>query len=927
MLRFIWSHIRRRAGRSIALLLGVLVATTGFTLLTGSTETTRLQVTGMLDASARPAYDILVRPKGGRSLLENERNLLRPNHSSGLFGGITRAQLEQIKHLPGVDVAAPLAMMGYTMVTIPVSFDVTDAVDRTARQQVIRLDPTLLADRGMTRWADAPSYVYVTRNRLVIPNPQLGGQVPNRLCGNGLPGGRPYEVLPDGRRSIVCDTAELELPVSGGSQPLNGLTAAQRTSLRVVQMTPAGAFRSASYGVLSESASMGVLSEPRDRLIVSLPVTVPLLLAAIDPRAEAALTGIDRAITAGRYLAPDDRTEDRTLPVLGTAKPYLDQQFAVRYSRVSGSGVAGSHTQDLREHLRSRPRTLVGSAQQDVAEAYLRAMSRARSDRRGSVGQVFLMVRAGDPTYVVRPDGALGVAVREPDLDVYRKRDYVGLRMPGLALDAGFRPLTQWAVPPSDQGPRALKPVGLYDPEKLAGFSELSRVPLETYQAPTATGADAETRRLLADRPLLPNGNPGGYLATPPFLLMDLTHYPELDEPADPISVIRVRVDEIRGYDSVSAERVRRTAEQIALITGLDVDITFGSSPTRQTIVLPGGKFERPELRLTELWSRKGVASLIEQAVDRKSLLLFGLILLVCALFLANAVAAAVRDRRSELAILACLGWPARRLGAAILGEIALLGLAGGALALLIGMPLGAALDVRMPLSRALLAIPIGLLLALLAGLLPALRAAGAQPGAALRPAVLPVRRARRRRTILELAMANLGRVPGRTLLGAGSLAIGICSLTVLAAVQWAFHGQVQGTLLGDAVTLTVRGVDVVAAVATAMLGLLATADVLYLNIRDRAAEFATLRATGWSEPAIGRLVVYEGIGLGLLGVVLGAGAGLAGAAWFVGDLHSALIWAAVDTALAGLLVAGFAALVPALWLRRLPTSALLADE
>ncbi|MEV6630553.1 FtsX-like permease family protein [Actinoplanes sp. NPDC051470] len=60
------------------------------------------------------------------------------------------------------------------------------------------------------------------------------------------------------------------------------------------------------------------------------------------------------------------------------------------------------------------------------------------------------------------------------------------------------------------------------------------------------------------------------------------------------------------------------------------------------------------------------------QAADRKGLLLSGPVLVVCVLFLGNAVAAAVRDRRRELAVLAYLGWPAGRLAAAIMGEVAL---------------------------------------------------------------------------------------------------------------------------------------------------------------------------------------------------------------------------------------------------------------
>ncbi|MGE7317789.1 transcription termination factor Rho [Staphylococcus capitis] len=168
----------------------------------------------------------------------------------------------------------------------------------------------------------------------------------------------------------------------------------------------------------------------------------------------------------------------------------------------------------------------------------------------------------------------------------------------------------------------------------------------------------------------------------------------------------------MHGYSERSAERVRLIAERIAQATGLDVDITLGSSPAPQTVELPAGAFGRPDLRLTENWSALGVASTITKAVDRKSAALFLLVLVVCVLFLGNAVSAAVRDRRPELAVLACLGWPARQIGALLLGEVATLGLAAGVLAVGLAFPLGAALGIRVDWERALLAVPVALLLA-----------------------------------------------------------------------------------------------------------------------------------------------------------------------------------------------------------------------
>src|SRR5690606_225358 len=124
------------------------------------------------------------------------------------------------------------------------------------------------------------------------------------------------------------------------------------------------------------------------------------------------------------------------------------------------------------------------------------------------------------------------------------------------------------------------------------------------------------------------------------------------------------------------------------------------------------------------------------------------------------------------------------------------------------------------------------------------------------RPPVLATGRARRRRSTAALAAANLTRVPARSLAAVTALAVGVAAVTALLLITQQFHGEAQGTLLGDFVSIQVRGVDLAAAVTTVALGVLATADALYLNIRERAAELATLRACGWSDAELGRLIV-----------------------------------------------------------------------
>ena len=104
-------------------------------------------------------------------------------------------------------------------------------------------------------------------------------------------------------------------------------------------------------------------------------------------------------------------------------------------------------------------------------------------------------------------------------------------------------------------------------------------------------------------------------------------------------------------------------------------------------------------------------------------------------------------------------------------------------------------------------------------------------------------------------------------------------------------------------------------------------ADAVVISITERAPELATIRAFGWPEPALHRLVITEGALTGLAGSVAGAVLGLVAAAVFAGRLSPLLFAAAAAAAVAGVLVTCAAALLPAQLLRRLPAAQLLAEE
>ena len=164
--RLAWSQVRFRPARTLALVAGVLVAATAFTVLTAASRTAQVRTTGTVSANFRPAYDILVRPKGARTAVENRTGTVQPDFLSGIYGGITMAQYHQIQQIPGVQVAAPIAMVGYAQLEAAMFEPVPAAALAGSGRQLYRISTTWVSGNGASRVTQPPSYLYVTPRRL-----------------------------------------------------------------------------------------------------------------------------------------------------------------------------------------------------------------------------------------------------------------------------------------------------------------------------------------------------------------------------------------------------------------------------------------------------------------------------------------------------------------------------------------------------------------------------------------------------------------------------------------------------------------------------------------------------------------------------------------------------------------------------------------
>lgn len=909
--------------------------------------TSRAETVGTVSDNARSAYDVLVRPKSATTPVEQARGTVRDNYLSGIFGGITMKDYEAILGLPGVEVAAPVANLGYANVLGSVPVDFAD-FDLGPEPGLYRLKVTYRAANGAASYPDADQYFFYSGTPLTA-----GGY------GNTE---RTLQVA--GQTLWPCWYYNLD--PRGVGNPPNAIR--QQTA----EAFPRGdsAFDPEIRSTLS---CRPALPGPEDKAaevgMVDLPVAFPVLLSAVDPVQENALVGLAGTVTEGRYLEPAETPEVESerdaryavVPFLLSDSAFSDVDVGVELQQLrdgdSGDLVAKLSSPDARpwvdgltgQPLGFRSFELEGAFESVVSEQGGLAFQRTGS---GAGFQVDGTWTNGPVEYLLGSDEALTVTSL-PDAD---PKLWGSPNLADQAFDANVpvdnlatqvRPvdrITGVRCGPCRQNRNFLSPVvvGRFDPERIRGFSGLSRVPLETYREPVATGADPRSRELLNEEPLRPDRNLGGYLTQPPALVTSLSsldayfdsRVDSQEQAAAPISSIRVRAAGVTGIDAPSRERVLAVAAAITERVGQDVqvEVTVGTSPAPQQVTLPAGSYGPQALQVIEQWAQKGVALRITAAVDRKSLVLFCLVLIVCGLFVAQGSLASVRSRRTEIATLGAMGWTRAQAASVVLAEVLLVGVLGGAAGVALAAGAGRLLGISPAPRTVLLAFPVALAIALFAGLVSALWVSRLDPVAGLSPPLVAVARAGRADSRWALALLSARRTRVRTLVGASGLGVAVAALTFLTGTTLAYRAQVSGNLLGAAVVQQARAVDFVSIAVLFALGAFCLADVLLLSRHDSARDQAMLSATGWTARDVASLILREAAIVGGVGAIVGATTGLALSivvGWATLDSSSviALLTATGLALLASLATLLLASVAPVLAARRSSPSLALAGD
>ncbi|MGC2206993.1 MAG: FtsX-like permease family protein [Candidatus Dormiibacterota bacterium] len=863
------SHELRGQWRLTALLsFGLILAALAYVSLVGTASGTTTVLTGDIGKAWNTPYDLLVRPAGDVSKLESTKGLVSPNFISSISGGISEAQLASIRRIKNVTVAAPIAVVGYTTVDYTFNVPSVPSLLGSSSFAVLRVDEVATAEDGLANYPTAPTYIIWAPDGVLTTNSIFTSQL--SYAG---------KTIQCNNTNVLCDAATVVCTDCAG--PIGTFSPTE---------TPA-----------------------------ELAIPIPVMIAGIDPAAEAKLAGVKATLIKGHYLPLANKPLkvagiETLIPVIVSSKSFISETVEVKADALadpeavfSGKGLASlSGWSPVYKTSRS------------VQSLY----SQLALTNVGLPSDLANVVIPGEIHYRELAPGRLQAKTMPTETKELLNPNCINCMaddVPPDASDTWYRQLKVSSRIASKYG-FGFRVLGQYDPSKIPGFNVLAGGNLSAYAPPEALLPDG--------KPLLPSRNIASFITSPPLMLTTLAgaQYIADNFTNGPgpnfISVIRVRVAGTAKPSDTAQARLKAVAEAIERKTGLKVSLVKGSSALPIRVGLAKGKFGEPALTVTEYWGKEGAAITFLKGVNTESLVLFLLTVGVVTVLLAVVGQLAARRRRTDFGLLRAIGWPFGQVLRLALLEMALLGAVIGVATSVLAIGVSRVVEPEIPVLALLAVVPFVVVMSVLAPL-PALL------GAARSPAVASLKRRGalgkvRMRSVRSLALRDLlgpWRVESLLCVGASIIGSGLVGGVVL--VVGGFTGTLGPTTLGRYLASQVGPLDIVMIVIAIIAGAGASATLLTLAYLERQVEFSTLRAIGWPRGAVATVVAIQaltlGVGGGVLAAVVVAAGGLAIGAPVVTAVAASLLAIAVAVVTAGIAMTGTISLA----YRLLPAAAL----
>jgi hypothetical protein len=843
----------RQPGKSVLASSGFLLAACALILLSATTQTTVAVGNQIISQSWRSSYDLVVVPPQSKITTQN---IIPADLLEGYDGGISMQQYQEIKALAGIEVAAPIAYLGYVQMPVPhVLFS-----QQALAPGYYRLDWTLTAFNGQRDIVERQETTYYYRE-------------PGCDAQNATPA--MFKLAdPLYQEGIDLDCTSSVLPwseyptVDNGTFLLAAIDPPAENQLVHLDQNITGGRMLSSQDELhiDKDPTMGVgldcpPGQPESPQCKRIPnYDIPVIFQKQVP-GQITLRG-KFTLIAPRTLDPNTVLAHGGAAYLAHFPP-LQILFDGVVPLVQNDPQRFSTTEILWDGQSWQPFVpFIGKDPVYYSLNFLYTPSgltyQPTAPPSGESG----------PAYVVLPTG-----VQEPE--------------------AAFRQLRALHI---SEGKNRYNPkafyffdfVGQFAGDSLAAqFSNpLNWLPENTYTAPPVILRYDAQGKSVTQATMLPTSNPAGYILQPPLALTTLSTAVRLRGNTI-ISAIRVRVSGVDTANPASWKRIQQVAARIEQRTHLRVLVTLGSSPRPTLVYVPGvkqGQFGAKQAIASigwveERWIAIGASILYLGQLGLTRLLLIAAVLFVCLGYLVVSFTSLVTEQRGEFAVLSALGWRPWQPVRMFLGQALLLAVMGGALGVGIALLLAALLDAVPIWLIVIWTLPAMVVLALVSSMYPLWLIWRIRPAEILR-AGAPVSSEQAKLRGIPLAsffsplwlmiLRNLERSRGRTLLAIVSLCLSTLLLIVMFSGILALHQTLTGTLLGDYVLLETALPQIAGCVFAVVLAFLSVADLLLLHVRERQREIGLLLALGWRAGSVQQLSVREGLLFALIGALPG---------------------------------------------------------
>ena len=863
--------IQRRGIRSLLLIGVVLIVSAAVALLLSAVETSKVTVDQDLAKYWRSTYDILVRPPGHRSPIEEKYGLVQANHLSGIHGGISFDQYEAIREMPEVEVAAPVAMLIY--------------VDVLSWEGGLR-------SKGLS--FPGPGY-YFTQTTLSASGSLLSYEKSKRDY---------YYIYSEDDLASRTEEEVQELEEIGGIQAMGlhwlagsrGYHESYRFPVLLAAIDP----EQEAKLVYLENAVVGgryfrevdTPEEHRGQNADDSYYRIPILMNTTDY----ANLGVQVELWKIDLPMQDMQLQDIIAKggmnyLAGLPAEKIDEVIS---NHIDSFEVLKSMNLDLHQPWGMPPLDLglIRRMYWPASVEYVEIESPMPEDGLA----LRALPRGLIPCHPPYEECSTQVQFREVD------RVLLGSPVPPILGET----------------------IGVFDATSITKLkTNLGYVPLETYAPPNVRLIlDDEGEPVEPPAAISPMLEPEGYIQYPPVFLTTMA-VAKLYDPVDPISAIRVRVRGINAFNPETQAKIEAVAGIILDQTGLDVDVVVGSSPRKILVHIPGYGGAPSLGYAEELWIEKGVTLSYAREVERINLVFFGLILSVCTLNVLNTGLMTAVGRQKETAMLKALGWRSSTVSQMALLEMGLLGAVAGGIGAVLAWGIAQGLRLELPVGRAALIVPLGVALCLLGGLIPAMIAARIPPAVTLREGEL--HQGKRpyglRFSMMRYSLHTIMRRRPRTLLVMATMALSGALLTTFLAAALNLRGYLSGTLLGEYLLVRIESHHYLMASVSLLVAATTVADALLVSALERRREIGVLKAIGWRSSDVFVLFLTEGglmsLSGGVAGVLMGSSSMLALTRSAPGDLGIAYLLGLIVPVAAGLL----AAIPPGIMASRIPVA------